>query len=69
MNTIVYISNITSDEVLESPLYPHIDSMGFHKLLCDRQYEGNKKEKQVVSILNSSEYNQVKTKGFYTVLD
>lgn len=62
----VFISNITSD-TLKTDERPEITKLKLHKLICDRQIEGGAIERQVVSILDYSEYQSVINNGFYIV--
>ena len=50
MKTKVYISNITSD-IVKTDGRAEITNIGLHELKCDRQIEGGRIEKQVISIL------------------
>ena len=68
MKTKIYISNITSD-IIKTDGRVEITKIGLHELKCDRQIEGGKPEKQIISILAPNEYYSVLKNGYYIVTD
>lgn len=60
----IYISNITSDEIMKDENDARIEKAGIHILRCDRN-----DEKDVISILSSHQYESVMKYGYYEVPD
>lgn len=59
----VYVTNITSDKIIAADYIPS----GLHKMVCDCRYESGLNEYQVVRILYPSEYQCVKSFGFFCI--
>ena len=63
----VYISNVKEDVIIANIPEEIKHKVEIHRLICDRQYEGLRKEKHVVAILFPSEYSMYKKNGYYLV--
>ena len=67
--TKVYIFNIQKDTI-KTDGRPSITKCGLHELICDRRIEASSiTERNVISILDATEYKSVIEQGYYVVDD